>query len=284
MAVPYNDCVFAAAGRTAATLDAFSVEIERDVTFGYHEQVPILIEPPVQIRPGVYEIDFLGAFTYLGGRRTDLRHIGMIGRFCSIAYNIMAGVEEHPYDFLSPSPFFQGGFDWRQADEFRAENAARQAWSTRVWESRKDEQFGKIVIGSDVWIGEGALIRRGVTIGDGAVIASRAVVTKDVPPYAIVGGTPARVIKYRFEPAVVEALLQLSWWSYGLSALNGVDMSNIHQAIDRIDANIASGRARIYETPLVHIDLDGEASLLHFDRESGDVSSLEPSAPEQLHG
>jgi hypothetical protein len=83
---------------------------------------------------------------------------------------------------------------------------------------------------------------------------------------------------------VIEALLQLSWWSYGLSALNGVDMSNILQAIDRIDANIASGRARIYETPLVHIDLDGEASLLHFDRESGDVSSLEPSAPEQLHG
>jgi acetyltransferase-like isoleucine patch superfamily enzyme len=275
MAVPYNDCVFTAAGQTAATLAAHSVEVERNVMFGYHEPIPILIEPPVQIRPGVYEIDFLGAFTYLGGRQTDMRHIGMIGRFCSIAYNIMAGVEEHPHDYLSASPFFQGGFDWRQADEFRAENPQHQSWSTRAWHSRNEEQFSKIVIGSDVWIGEGVLIRRGVTIGDGAVVASRAVVTKDVPPYAIVGGTPARVIKYRFEPEVIAALLELNWWSYGLSALHGVDVMNINQAIDRIDANIASGRARIYETPLVHIGQDGEASLLHFDRDNGDLTPFE---------
>lgn len=259
---------------SAATLHAHSVQIEPGVQFGWPDPGTLLIEPPVQLRAGTYDIDFLGAFTFLGGRRTEMRHIGMIGRFCSIAYNIMAGVEEHPHDFLSASPFFQGAFDWRQADDFRAGNAHALSSSSHLWWSRRDAQFGKINIGSDVWIGEGALIRRGVTIGDGAVIASRAVVTKDVPPYAIVGGTPARVLKYRFEPAVIEALLQLNWWSYGLSALHGVDLADINQAIDRIDANIASGRAQLYDTPLIHIDAEGDTNLLRYDRAAGVVMPI----------
>ncbi|MDE2405124.1 MAG: CatB-related O-acetyltransferase [Sphingomonadales bacterium] len=207
----------------------------------------------------------------MGGRQTELRHVAMIGRFCSIAYNIMAGVEEHPHDFLSPSPMFQGAFAWKQADAFRAENREQLAQSSQQWWNRLGSRFGKIEIGSDVWIGEGALIRRGVRIGDGAVIASRAVVTADVPPYAIVGGTPARILKYRFEPAVIDALLTLNWWSYGLSALHGVDLADIHRAIDRIDANIASGRARIYDAPLVRIDAAGTASLLRFDRATNEL-------------
>jgi hypothetical protein len=120
-----------------------------------------------------------------------------------------------------------------------------------------------------VWIGEGALIRRGVTIGDGAVVAARALVNKDVPPYAIVGGTPARILRYRFEPGAVAALLDLKWWNYGLTALDGVDMSNVNQAIDRIATNIASGRAQIYETPLVRLDASGEASMVRYDRDAG---------------
>lgn len=181
----------------------------------------------------------------------------------------MAGVEEHPYDFLSPSPMFQGAFDWQQADEFRSENRDLLAHASHIWWQRRDAQFGKICIGSDVWIGEGALIRRSVNIGHGAVIASRAVVTKDVPPYAIVGGTPAHILRYRFEPEVIEALLRLNWWNYGLSALGGVDMSNVHQAIDRIEANIASGRAQLYEGPIAQIDAKGEVNLLHYDRATG---------------
>lgn len=73
---------------------------------------------------------------------------------------------------------------------------------------------GPIVVGSDVWIGDGALIMSGLEIGDGAVIGARAVVTRSVPPYAIVGGVPARVIGYRFEPKIVEALLKIKWWDW----------------------------------------------------------------------
>ena len=78
-----------------------------------------------------------------------------------------------------------------------------------AWDNR-----GDIVVGNDVWIGYEAVVMAGVTIGDGAIVASRAVVTRDVPPYAIVGGVPAKVIKYRFDPATVESLLAIKWWEW----------------------------------------------------------------------
>lgn len=79
---------------------------------------------------------------------------------------------------------------------------------------------GSVHIGSDVWIGQGATIMSGVRIGDGAVIAANAHVVKDVPPYAIVGGNPARVIRIRFDPDVVEALLQIKWWEWPDAKIN----------------------------------------------------------------
>lgn len=264
---------------TDTILDALSIQIEEGATFGHPEPRSFLIEPPVLIRPGTYDIDFIGAFSFMGGRRTELRHVAMIGRFCSIAYNIMAGVEEHPHDFLSPNPMFQGAFDWKQAVEFREENAAILSASSHVWWSRRDTQFDKIVIGSDVWIGEGALIRRGITIGDGAIIAARSVVTRDVPAYAIVAGSPAKLLRYRFEQPVIEALLKLNWWSYGLTALHGVDLSNINQAIDRIDANIASGRARLYESPIVRIEENGDAVPFTYDADSNERHPADISDP-----
>lgn len=114
-----------------------------------------------------------------------------IGSFCSIAPNVVFLLkDEHPLDRISTFPFIVKALD---IDTYEATSK------------------GDIVVSDDVWIGYGATIMSGVHIGQGAVVAAGAVVTKDVPPYAIVGGVPAKVIKYRFEPDVIEELLKIDY-------------------------------------------------------------------------
>lgn len=79
---------------------------------------------------------------------------------------------------------------------------------------------GDIIVGNDVWFGYDSLIKGGVKIGDGAVIATRAVVVKDVPPYAIVAGNPAKVVKMRFDDKTIERLLHISWWEWDIEKIN----------------------------------------------------------------
>lgn len=95
--------------------------------------------------------------------------------------------------------------------------------------------------------------------------------THDVPPYAAVGGTPAKIIRFRFEPGIIDALLQLRWWNYGLSAIKGADFADVRQAIPVIERNIVSGAAELHDGPLVKIGADGEASVWRYDREKNEL-------------
>ena len=125
----------------------------------------------------------------------------VIGRFCSIACGarFLFNSANHAMASLSTSPF---PLFWEAGGLDRAEVAS--AWDNK----------GDIVVGNDVWIGYEAVILAGVTVGDGAVIAARAVVTKDVPPYTIVGGVPAKPIRRRFPEDTIRRLLALRWWDW----------------------------------------------------------------------
>lgn len=223
---------------------------------------PIAVEAPASLHRGKYDVDLIGAYTYIGGGNTTLRHVGLIGRFCAIARNLQAGDFEHPTNFLSAHPLFQASPGWRPfAADFIARNSAMIEKSQRLANALYENRFGKIQIGNDVWIGEGVFIRRGVEIGDGAIIGARSVVTRDVPPYAIVAGSPAKIVRYRFESDVIDELLRLQWWLYGLSALDGVDFTDIDLALWRIDQNISSGRAAPYQAPIINIARDTAEKL-----------------------
>ncbi len=125
----------------------------------------------------------------------------VIGKFCSIACGakFLFNSANHTLRSLSTYPFPLLFEEWGLQKERIADS----------WDNK-----GDIVIGNDVWIGYQAVILAGVTIGDGAIVGSRAVVTKDVPAYAIVGGVPAKSIRRRFPDEIVETLLQLQWWDW----------------------------------------------------------------------
>jgi Acetyltransferase (isoleucine patch superfamily) len=128
---------------------------------------------------------------------STLHHVN-IGKFCSFSRNVRIGLGGHPLNLISTNSIFYS----------ENKTAIRNDWRCKI--SFNEHKPTKI--GNDVWIGEFVTIVGGVNIGDGAVIATKSVVTKDVPPYAIVGGIPAKVIKYRFDEETIGALLQSKWW------------------------------------------------------------------------
>lgn len=130
-----------------------------------------------------------------------------IGAFCSIAGDVIVGAPEHPLDRLSSSPVFIIGYNCLRC------NLAEKEY----------QAYKKTYIGNDVWIGAKALIKSGVKIGDGAVIAMGAVVTKDVGDYEIWGGVPAKLIKKRFDNRTIEKLKESCWWTWSKEELVKLD-------------------------------------------------------------
>jgi acetyltransferase-like isoleucine patch superfamily enzyme len=120
-----------------------------------------------------------------------------IGSFTSIANCVVIGGARHPIEWVGMSPVFYSGRD-----------SVKKKFSTFSL-----EKSARVVIGNDVWIGHSALLLAGIEVGHGAVVGAGSVVTKNVPPYAVVVGNPARIIKYRFDPEVVEKLMASSWWN-----------------------------------------------------------------------
>lgn len=160
------------------------------------------------------------------------------GNYCSIGEEVVFAPSRHPLDRLTTYPETYLDITWPHE---RA--AIRRVSYADVW--------GTVEIGHDVWIGSRAVIMGGVTIGTGAVVAANAVVTKDVPPYAIVGGVPAKVIKYRFDEAMRERLLASEWWRYDLRTWDeAVDWTDIEGTLAKMELAAKEGRIAEFPKPV----------------------------------
>ncbi|MFD1826962.1 MULTISPECIES: CatB-related O-acetyltransferase [Mumia] len=204
-------------------------------------------EPPVQIagRIRVTSPVTVGAYTYLTSGL--IKTSGSIGRYCSIGPDVAIGHPEHPIEWLSTSPFQYNPrrFGWHPtAEEFPS--ASTIAGADTSWRG------GSFTIGNDVWIGVNVTILRDVTIGDGAIIAAGAVVTKDVAPYTIVGGVPARPIRQRFDDATVARLLASRWWELSPNQMRDVPVTDVHAALEAIEA-LRAGGVSAYESEQVPV-------------------------------
>ena len=139
----------------------------------------------------LHELTTIGNYNYIGRYTMTLN--AEIGNYCSIASGVKIGQGDHDLNCVSTSTHIYG---------------------PKHGITNHNDCAKKAVIGNDVWIAANAVVKQGVTVGTGAVVGAGAVVTKDVPPYAIVAGVPAKIIRYRFDEATIQMLLDSKWWKF----------------------------------------------------------------------
>lgn len=177
----------------------------------------------------------IGAFTGIFGGKWST---ATVGRYCSIAPNCDVASNQHPLNWLSSSmiQYVDNVHEWRDIYEERYNKKINPGFST----DRTFVSNSPVSIGNDVWIAYGVTILSGVSIGDGAVVAANAVVTKDVPPFSIAGGVPARIIKQRFPDKIINRLQEMRWWNYALFDLDCNAWSNPEKTLDILENAISS--------------------------------------------
>ena len=216
----------------------------------------LVLEPPLRMIDGVKSRrqTWIGAFSYSWSPITLA--VRFIGRYCSFAADITFAELQHPRDWLSTSSFiYDDGWMWRDF-------ASAQGRQFRTGDYPDALRHPPITIGNDVWIGSGAYIGSGVHLGSGCIVGAKAVVTRDVPPYAIVVGSPARVVRFRFDEATVEALLALQWWRHAFTEFDGLPVDRVAAMIDGIQARRAAGTIAPYAPACLQLVADGAEPLL----------------------
>lgn len=228
-------------------LGRLGISVGREIMYPIHPDVTV--EPPVSLFGANIALTpvSIGAFTYFG--LDSVFQSARAGRYCSFARGLQVGLAQHPSGWITTSPlpyvadflnferhFVDGDDGW--ARELPVENFDARPFTT---------------IGNDVWIGASAWLKDGITVGDGAIIGAHAVVTKDVPPYAIVVGSPARILRYRFDDAMIERLQRLCWWDYNILEFGGWRASQTEGAVSALEDAIAAGIVAPYRPPAINL-------------------------------
>ncbi|MET3713426.1 acetyltransferase-like isoleucine patch superfamily enzyme [Sphingomonas trueperi] len=177
-----------------------------------------------------------GAFTYCQSPGLVLPFEA--GRYCSIALGTRVMGPAHPTDWVSTH-----FWPWR----WHMNALSQRAFGRDVPIQPFQSDLGPVRIGNDVWIGQDVLIKPGITIGDGAIVAAGSVVSKDVPPYAIVGGVPAKVIRQRFDDVTVARLRASRWWDYKYADFAELDPTDPNRFLDGLEPMIANGKIERFE-------------------------------------
>ena len=209
---------------------------------------PAFPRPTMKLLPGVKIIGstilgplYCNRFTQIGPESTIGKFTGFnehcfagrvdVGAYCAFGARTALNPFNHPVSWLSTNEFqyHPKSFDW--VEEYR----------DLVRLERTPDMMPRATIGNDVWSGHNVNVLSGVTVGDGAILAAGCVVTQDVPPYAIVAGVPAKVVRYRFSDKVIERLLKIRWWDFELSQLSGLNFRDVESILPRLEEIRATG-------------------------------------------
>jgi acetyltransferase-like isoleucine patch superfamily enzyme len=212
-------------------------------------QIPdeVTFEPPCSFKSmSIHHSLVVGAFSYAV---SGFYFAVQIGRYCSFGEEVQIGRHPHPMHWISTSPFFY--LDYQQILDIELPANLSLSSGSEVNNSSPPVQLKHTYIGNDVWIGHGAFILPGVRVGNGAVIAAMSVVTKDVPAYAIVAGSPAKTVRYRFTAEQIIELEASAWWEYAPWQLKGAAVEDVEKFVAMI-AQLRAEGVKTFVPELVH--------------------------------
>lgn len=207
----------------------------------------VILEPPSELIDGLNseQPTRIGAFTYSWSHIP--RPVRSVGRYCSIAAGVTFAEMQHPTTWLSTSSFtYENDWIWSDFAKSRGQVHTPAPWG-------EADYMPPITIGHDVWIGSNAYIRGGITLGTGCIVGAHAVVTRSVPPYAIVVGNPARIVRYRFPDDVVAALLRSRWWDYAFPDFMGPHITDVPAALAHIERLVAQDAIKPYRPTRIRL-------------------------------